>query len=82
VLAAGAAPDITVVVTHGVFAHHAEEVLVALPIARIVTTDSIPSRSGMRLPVRARRSTRRSAVDLRHDLDPVARGVRPCSACC
>jgi ribose-phosphate pyrophosphokinase len=51
VLAAGATPDITVVVTHGVFAHPAEEVLVSLPIARIFTTDSIPPRSEMRLPV-------------------------------
>jgi ribose-phosphate pyrophosphokinase len=51
VLAAGAAPDISVVVTHGVFAPHAQDVLVALPIARIVTTDSVPPRLGMRLPL-------------------------------
>jgi ribose-phosphate pyrophosphokinase len=50
-LAAGAAPDISVVVTHGVFAPPAEEVLVALPIARILTTDSVPLRHDMGLPV-------------------------------
>lgn len=51
VLAAGATPDITVVVTHGLFAQPAEEVLRALPIARILTTDSIPPRADMGLPV-------------------------------
>jgi ribose-phosphate pyrophosphokinase len=42
---------ITVVVTHGLFAHPAEDVLCDLSIARVVTTDSIPPRPDMRLPV-------------------------------
>jgi ribose-phosphate pyrophosphokinase len=51
VLAAGAAPDISVVVTHAVFAPQAQDVLVALPIARILTTDSVPRPGEMGLPV-------------------------------
>ena len=51
-LAAGCAPDITVVATHGLFVHPAEEVLRDLPIARVVTTDSIAPRADMRLPVK------------------------------
>ena len=50
-LAAGCMPDITVVATHGLFAHPAEEVLRDLPIARVVTTDSIAPRADMGLPV-------------------------------
>jgi ribose-phosphate pyrophosphokinase len=50
-LAAGCTPDITVVATHGLFAHPAEEVLRDLPIARVVTTDSIPPRDEKGLPV-------------------------------
>jgi ribose-phosphate pyrophosphokinase len=50
-LAAGCVPDISVVVTHGLFAHPAEEVLRSLPIARLVTTDSIAPRADMGLPV-------------------------------
>jgi ribose-phosphate pyrophosphokinase len=50
-LAAGCTPDITVVVTHGLFAHPAEEVLRDLPIARVVTTDSIAPRTDMALPL-------------------------------
>jgi ribose-phosphate pyrophosphokinase len=49
VLAAGAAPDISVVVTHGVCAPQAQDLLVALPIARILTTDSVPPRTELRL---------------------------------
>jgi ribose-phosphate pyrophosphokinase len=51
-LAAGCRPDITVVATHGLFAHPAEEVLRDLPIARVVTTDSIAPRADMGLPVK------------------------------
>lgn len=50
-LAAGCTPDITVVTTHGLFAHPAEEVLRDLPIARVVTTDSIAPRADMGLPL-------------------------------
>jgi ribose-phosphate pyrophosphokinase len=50
-LAAGCRPDITAVVTHGLFAHPAEEVLRNLPIARLVTTDSVAPRADMGLPV-------------------------------
>jgi ribose-phosphate pyrophosphokinase len=50
-LAAGCTPDITVVATHGLFAHPAEEVLRDLPIARVVTTDSIVPRADMGLPL-------------------------------
>jgi ribose-phosphate pyrophosphokinase len=50
-LAAGCRPDIAVVVTHGLFAHPAEEVLRSLPIARVITTDSIAPRADMGLPV-------------------------------
>lgn len=50
-LAAGCAPDITVVATHGLFAHPAEEVLRNLPIARVVTTDSIAPRAEIGLPL-------------------------------
>jgi ribose-phosphate pyrophosphokinase len=49
-LAAGCKPDIAVVVTHGLFAHPAEEVLRNLPIARVITTDSIAPRADMGLP--------------------------------
>jgi ribose-phosphate pyrophosphokinase len=50
-LAASCRPDIAVVVTHGLFAHPAEEVLRNLPIARVITTDSIAPRADMGLPV-------------------------------
>jgi ribose-phosphate pyrophosphokinase len=50
-LAAGCKPDIAVVVTHGLFAHPAEEALRNLPIARVVTTDSVAARADMGLPV-------------------------------
>jgi ribose-phosphate pyrophosphokinase len=50
-LAAGCKPDIAVVVTHGLFAHPAEEVLRNLPIGRVMTTDSVAPRADMGLPV-------------------------------
>jgi ribose-phosphate pyrophosphokinase len=50
-LAAGCEPDLTVVATHGVFTEQAAETLRALPISRIVTTDSVAPRADMGLPV-------------------------------
>lgn len=50
-LAAGCEPDITVVVSHGLFVGGAEQVLANLPISRIVTTDSVPARADLPLPV-------------------------------
>jgi len=50
-LAAGCTPDISVVVTHGLFAASAEEVLRDLPIARVITTDSIAQRVDLGLPL-------------------------------
>jgi ribose-phosphate pyrophosphokinase len=50
-LAAGCRPDVTVVATHGVFTDQAADTLRALPIARIVTTDSVAPRRDMALPV-------------------------------
>jgi ribose-phosphate pyrophosphokinase len=50
-LAAGCTPDITVTVTHGLFAGAAEEVLRELPIGGVLTTDSVPPRAGLALPV-------------------------------
>jgi ribose-phosphate pyrophosphokinase len=48
-LEAGCTPELTVVATHGLFSQPAEEILRALPIARIVTTDSIPQRTDLGL---------------------------------
>ena len=50
-VAAGATPDITVVATHGLFVAQAEELLRSLPIARVLTTDSIAPRADLGLPV-------------------------------
>lgn len=50
-LAAGCAPDITVVVTHGPFAHPADQVLRDLPIGHVITTNSVAPRSDLALPV-------------------------------
>jgi ribose-phosphate pyrophosphokinase len=50
-LAAGCRPDLTVVATHGVFTDLAAETLRALPIGRIVTTDSVAPRMDLGLPV-------------------------------
>jgi ribose-phosphate pyrophosphokinase len=50
-LAAGCRPDVTVVATHGVFTDQAADTLRALPIGRIVTTDSVTPRKDLALPV-------------------------------
>jgi ribose-phosphate pyrophosphokinase len=50
-LAAGCAPDVTVVATHGVFAPQAAEILRGLPIAHVVTTDTVAPRAEMGLPL-------------------------------
>jgi ribose-phosphate pyrophosphokinase len=50
-LAAGCRPDITVVATHGVFTAQAAETMRALPISRIVTTDSVTPSADLGLPV-------------------------------
>jgi ribose-phosphate pyrophosphokinase len=51
-LAAGCRPDLSVIATHGVFTEQAAETLRALPISRIVTTDSVTPRVDLGLPVR------------------------------
>ena len=50
-LAAGCRPDLTVVATHGVFTGQATETMRALPIGRIVTTDSVTPSADLGLPV-------------------------------
>jgi ribose-phosphate pyrophosphokinase len=50
-IAAGCRPDLTVVATHGVFTEHAAETLSALPISRLVTTDSVAARRDLPLPL-------------------------------
>lgn len=50
-LAAGCTPDITVVVTHGLFTGSIEGVLRDLPIGRLVTTDTVPQRMDLPLPI-------------------------------
>jgi ribose-phosphate pyrophosphokinase len=50
-LAAGSRPDLTVVATHGVFGDQAAETLGALPLSRIVTTDSVAPRQDLPLLV-------------------------------
>jgi ribose-phosphate pyrophosphokinase len=50
-LAAGCAPDLTVVVTHGVFVGSIGHVLGDLPVGRLFTTDTVPSRADLPLPV-------------------------------
>jgi ribose-phosphate pyrophosphokinase len=50
-LAAGCRPDLTVVATHGVFTAQAAETMRALPISRIVTTDSVTPPADLGLPV-------------------------------
>jgi ribose-phosphate pyrophosphokinase len=49
-VAAGARPPATVVVSHGLFVKPAEELLAPLPLARILTTDSVSQRAS-RLPI-------------------------------
>jgi ribose-phosphate pyrophosphokinase len=50
-LAAGCRPDLTVVATHGVFTAQAAHTLRALPISRIVTTDSVTPPADLGLPL-------------------------------
>jgi ribose-phosphate pyrophosphokinase len=50
-LAAGCRPEVTVVATHGIFAERAAEVLRALPIGRILATDSVAPRPDLGLPL-------------------------------
>lgn len=51
-LAAGCAPDVTVVVTHGLLVGDVARVLGDLPIGRLITTDSVPAQPGVPLPVK------------------------------
>jgi ribose-phosphate pyrophosphokinase len=51
-LAANCEPDVTVVVSHGLFVGEIDRVLAGSPIGRIVTTDTIPPRTDLPLPVR------------------------------
>ena len=50
-LAAECIPDITVVVSHGLLVGEAARVLGDLPIGRLVTTDSVPVRADLPLPI-------------------------------
>lgn len=50
-LAGGCEPTVTVAVTHGIFAGAARQRLQELPIARLLTTDSVPMPSDLLLPV-------------------------------
>ena len=50
-LAAGCQPDITVLVSHGLFVGPIEQVLRDLPIGQVVTTDSVPPRVDLPLPL-------------------------------
>ena len=51
VVAAGAIPSATVVATHGLFVGPAAERLAALPITRLLVTDSVEISSGLKLPI-------------------------------
>jgi ribose-phosphate pyrophosphokinase len=51
VLAEGAIPEVTVVATHGLFVGPASDRLRALPIARLLVTDTLPLRPGLPLPI-------------------------------
>ena len=51
VVAAGAIPNATVVATHGLFVGPAAERLAALPITRLLVTDSVEIPSGLKLPI-------------------------------
>lgn len=51
VLAHGALPPVTVVASHGLFVGPAEERLAALPLARVVVTDSVPHPANPRFPL-------------------------------
>ena len=50
-LAAGCEPDITVAASHGLFAPPAERVLRALPVARVIVTDSVAPGAETMLPL-------------------------------
>ncbi len=50
-LDAGCSSEITVCATHGLFVGPAERRLSALPIRRILVTDSVPPPSGLKVPV-------------------------------
>jgi ribose-phosphate pyrophosphokinase len=50
VLADGARPPVTIVATHGLFSGPAMQRLGALPIARVITTDSVPQPPRDRVP--------------------------------
>jgi ribose-phosphate pyrophosphokinase len=50
-LAAGCTPEISVVAAHGLFAGPAVERLLALPIRRFITTDSLPLVRELPLPL-------------------------------
>jgi len=51
VLAHGALAPVTVVASHGLFAGPAQERLAALPLARVVVTDSVPFHGQARFPL-------------------------------
>jgi ribose-phosphate pyrophosphokinase len=51
VLAAGARPEVTVVASHGLFVGPAVERLAALPLRRLLTTDSLPAPAEAPLPL-------------------------------
>jgi len=50
-LGAGCRPDLTVVASHGLLVGSANATLEQLPIGRLVTTDSVPVRADLRLPI-------------------------------
>jgi ribose-phosphate pyrophosphokinase len=51
VVDAGAIPDVTVVASHGLFVGSAGERLSALPIKRLLVTDSVKTPAGLKLPI-------------------------------
>ena len=50
-VAAGAVPNVTVVATHGLFVGAAAQRLAALPIARLLVTDSVEISPALKLPI-------------------------------
>jgi ribose-phosphate pyrophosphokinase len=52
VVAAGANPNATVVASHGLFVNSASERLAALPIERLLVTDSVPIPAALKPPVK------------------------------
>ncbi|MCC6332519.1 MAG: ribose-phosphate pyrophosphokinase [Myxococcales bacterium] len=69
VLAHGAKPPVTVVASHGLFVGPANERLAALPLARVVVTDSVPAPVSPRFPLERVRSAPALAAALRPLLD-------------